>query len=128
MTFAQWIGLALAAAVLCMTVRVHQPQMAALCALTAGLMLLMAALETLSDVQSMLRRLTELGGLEEGYLQTLLKVLGVSYASDIAAQICKDLGEGGLAVKVALAGKLCVFTLTAPMMLTMLEMILELAP
>lgn len=128
MTFAQWIGLALAAAVLCMTVRAHQPQMAALCALTAGLMLLMAALETLSDVQSMLRQLTELGGLEEDYLQTLLKVLGVSYASDMAAQICKDLGEGGLAVKVALAGKLCVFTLTAPMMMTMLEMILELAP
>ena len=38
MTFAQWMGMAVAAAVLCMVVRAHQPQMAGLIAMTAGLM------------------------------------------------------------------------------------------
>lgn len=37
-------------------------------------------------------------------------------------------GEGGLALKVGLVGKLCVFTLAAPMLLSLLEMILELTP
>ena len=41
---------------------------------------------------------------------------------------CTDLGEGGLARKVELAGKLSVFSLTAPLLVNLLEMILELAP
>lgn len=122
------MGLAVAAAALCMVVRVQQPQMAALCATAAGLMLLLAALESLEDVQGVFSRLTTLGGLQEGYLGTLVKVLGVSYIAELAAQICQDLGENGLSAKVALVGKLCVFSLTAPMLLSLLEMILELVP
>ena len=103
-------------------------QMASLCACAAGAMLLLSALESASTVQSVFARLTALGGLREGYLGTLLKVLGVSFAAELAAQTCQDMGEGGLALKVNLAGKLCVFALTAPMLLSLLEMILELVP
>ena len=128
MTFWQWMGLAVAAAIVCMVVRVQQPQLAGLCAMAAGCILLLWALENLRDVGAMLSRLTALGGLKDGYLETLLKVLGVSYASELAAQACTDLGEGGLAFKVGLAGKLCVFSMTAPLLMEMLEMILELVP
>ena len=128
MSFLQWMGLAAASAVLCMLVRTQQPQMAGLCAAVAGLMLVLGSLENLKDIQSLFSRLTQLGGLQEGYLATLLKVLGVSYAAEMAAQFCQDLGEGALARKVELAGKLSVFTLTAPLLMTLLEMILELAP
>ena len=128
MAFWQWMGLAVAAAVLCMVVRVQQPQMAGLCAMAAGLMLLLSALESLNGIQDVLTRLTTLGGLNETYLSTLLKVLGISYAAELAAQTCTDLGESGLALKVGLAGKLCVFSMTAPLLIDMLEMILELVP
>lgn len=124
----QWFGLAVAAAVLCMVVRTLQPQMASVCAAAAGLMLVGLAVGELSGVQSLFARLTEMAGLQEGYLQTLLKALGVAYASELAGQLCTDLGEGGLAMKVGLMGKLFVFALTAPLMLTILEMILELVP
>ena len=99
-----------------------------LCAAAAGVMLLLAALEQLADVREVFARLTGMAGIEEGYLNTLVKVLGVSYVAELAAQTCQDLGEGGLALKVGLVGKLCVFTLTAPMLLSLLEMILELTP
>ena len=88
----------------------------------------MLALEQLADVREVFARLTGMAGIEEGYLNTLVKVLGVSYVAELAAQTCQDLGEGGLALKVGLVGKLCVFTLTAPMLLSLLEMILELTP
>ena len=120
--------LAVTAAVLCLLVRQQQPQLGGLCAVAAGAMLLLAALEQLSDVQDVFARLTSLAGLEKGYLDTLVKVLGVSYVAELAAQACEDLGEGGLALKVGLVGKLCVFTLTAPMLLKLMEMILELTP
>ena len=111
-----------------MVVRVQQPQMASVCAAAAGLLLVGLALGELADVQALFARLTAMAGLKEGYLQTLLKALGIAYTAEIAAQICVDLGESGLAAKVGLLGKLCVFTLTAPLLMTILEMILELVP
>lgn len=128
MTFWQWMGLAVAAAAVCMVLRALKPQMAALCAAAAGVLLLMGALENLRGVQAVFARLTALGGLKEGYLSALIKVLGVSYVSELAAQTCEDMGEGGLALKVGLVGKLCVFSLITPMLTTLLEMILELVP
>ena len=86
MAFWQWMGLAVAAAILCMVVRVQQPQMAGLCAMAAGIMLLLSAVESIGEIQSVLARLTALGGLNEGYLSTLLKVLGISYAAELASQ------------------------------------------
>lgn len=122
------MGLAVAAAAICMVLRALKPQMAALCATAAGVLLLLAAMDNVRSVQTVFARLTALGGLSEGYLGALVKVLGVSYVSELAAQTCEDMGEGGLALKVGLVGKLCVFSLTAPMLLTLLEMILELVP
>ena len=124
----QWLGLAVAAAALCMTVRAVQPQMAGLCAMAAGALLLLAALDNVRGVGDMFSRLSALAGLQEDYLGTLMKVLGVSFLTEMAAQACEDLGEGGLGMKVTLFGKLCVFSLTAPLLITLLEMILELAP
>ena len=125
---AQWFGLAIASAVLCMVVRVQQPRMASVCAVASGLMLISLAMNELVNLQGLFARLTAMAGLQEGYLQTLLKALGVSYATELSTQICEDLGEKGLAAKVGLMGKLCVLTLTAPLMMTILEMMLELVP
>ena len=122
------MGLAAASAVLCMVVRMHQPQMASVCAVSAGLLLTLSALQNLTDLDALFAHLTALGGLKEGYLTTLVKVLGVSCTAEMAAHFCEDLGEKGLARKVELAGKLSIFTLTAPMLVTLLEMILELSP
>jgi len=124
----QLFGLAIASAVLCMVVRVQQPQMASVCAVASGLMLISLALNELMNLQGLFARLTAMAGLQEGYLQTLLKALGISFAAELSTQLCEDLGEKGLAVKVGLMGKLCLLTLTAPLMMTILEMMLELVP
>jgi stage III sporulation protein AD len=124
----QWTGLAVAAAILCMVVRQQQPELARLCALAAGAMLLLAALENITQVQAAFARIADLSGLHEGYLSLLLKVLGIAYVAEFAAQTCADVGEVGLAMKVGLCGKLTIFALAAPMLLSLLEMILELVP
>lgn len=124
----QWVGLAVAAAVLCMVVRRQQPELAGLCAVAAGAMLILSALESMVSVRDVFARIAGMSGLQEGYITLLLKVLGIGYTAELAAQTCSDLGENGLAMKVALCGKLAVFGLAAPMLLSLLEMILELTP
>lgn len=128
MAFWQWLGLAVAAAVMCMVVRRWQPDLAGVLAAVAGGILLLGALESMDGLQSLMDRLSALGGLHQGYLSSLMKVLGMSYATELAAQTCEDLGEKGLALKVGLAGKLCMFAVIAPMLLELLETIVGLVP
>ena len=128
MMFWQWLGLAVAAAVLCLVVRRLAPEAAGVLAVIAGGILLMGALESVSGLQSLLDRLAALGGLNKEYLSLLMKVLGMSYATDLAAQTCEDLGEKGLALKVRMVGKWCMFGVIAPMLLDLLEMIVGLVP
>ena len=85
-------------------------------------------MENLQGLQGLLARLTELGGLHEGYLTMLLKVLGMSYATELAAQTCEELGESGLALKAGMAGRLCMFAVIAPLLLDLLDMIVALIP
>ena len=47
---------------------------------------------------------------------------------ELAAQTCEDLGEKSLALKVEMAGKLCIFGVVAPVLLELLETIVGLVP
>ena len=128
MTFWQWIGLAVAAAVLCMVVRSRQPEMAGVCAVAAGCLLLLAAVQYVETLRQYLERIVDMAGLKESYLTTLMKTLGIGYVTEIAQQTCEDLGEKGLGDKVAIGGKLTIFALAAPLLAELLETILQLAP
>ena len=92
------------------------------------LILLTGALGSISSLRQELQQLTAMAGFQEGTLSVFLKVLGMSYTAELTAQTCSDLGENSLALKVQLLGKLSVFTLTAPLLLELLQLILELAP
>ncbi len=128
MAFWQWLGLGIAAAARGMVVRRWQPVMAGVLAAVAGGILLLGALENISALQALLDRLAAMGGFGREYLSTLLKVLGMSYAAELAAQTCEELGEKGLALKVGMAGKLCMFGVIAPLLMELLEMIVGLVP
>ncbi len=122
----QWLGLAVAAAAMCLVVRRWQPDMAGVVAAVAGGILLLSALESMENIRALLDRLAAMGGLHEDYLGMLMKVLGMSYATELAAQTCEDLGEKGLSLKVGMAGKLCMFSVIAPVLMDLLEMIVGL--
>ncbi|MDD3412125.1 MAG: SpoIIIAC/SpoIIIAD family protein [Eubacteriales bacterium] len=121
-------GVAVTAAVLCVAVRRQQPELSALCAAAAGALLLLWALDTVGAVRDAFRRVAALSGLKEDYVAALLKVMGVTCVAELAAQTCADLGENGLAAKASLCGKLAVYALAAPMLMSLLEMILGMTP
>lgn len=64
----------------------------------------------------------------KAFFPIVIKVLAVGYIADFASQLCKDAGEGAIAGKVELAGKVVIFYLAAPIMLSLLEIVTKLLP
>lgn len=75
---------------------------------------------------SLMARLFELqqymeGG--EGYLGTLLKIVGITYICEFSAGICKDAGFAAVAGQIEVLGKLTVMFAGLPILLAVLEQI-----
>ena len=62
------------------------------------------------------------------YIAIVFKVLGISYISEFGAQLCKDAGESSIASKIEFAGKVMIITVSAPVMLALINIISEIIP
>lgn len=102
--------------------------MAMLVALAAGLLLFAAAAGRLSEIVSALQSLADRAGLSDGALPQLLRIVGVAAVAEIAGSLCRDAGEGALAQKIELGGKLAVLAMAMPLALALTELVLGLMP
>lgn len=59
------------------------------------------------------------------YIETLIKILGVTYIAEFSSGICKDAGYQAIAAQIEIFGKLMVLALSMPVLTTLLETIRE---
>lgn len=105
----------LAAAVCTQLLKSKNPALALLLSLAAVLALLGILLPWLKMLCGSISQLVTDSGLDSALLLPVAKVLAVAQITHIAAELCRDAGERGLAAKVELCGAvaslLCVLPL-----------------
>ena len=79
----------------------------------------------LTPVIEFVSSLAERGGINE-YFSVLIKCLGIGLLSQAGADMCRDLGENGIAGKVELAGRITILVLCLPVLRSVIDMSLEL--
>jgi len=67
--------------------------------------------------------MAERAGLESRYLAIVIKIIGVAYLCQFAAELCRDVGEGAIAGKIELAGKVMILTLSMPIIDHLLDLV-----
>ncbi|MBC8531157.1 stage III sporulation protein AD [Gehongia tenuis] len=121
-------GLGVVAAILSITLRKDKPEMAMLLGVGAGAILLIAFLSMVSPVMDFLKDLAARANLQSEHLALLFKVVGVAYIAEFASQVCKDAGEGAIASKIEMGGKLVILVLCLPIMGSLFELIVGMLP
>ncbi len=127
MEIAKIVAVGVISAVLAITVKKTNPELALEMSVAAGILILLMVLEYLRDAVEYIKDLADmLGGAYDG-IQTVLKVVGIAYIAEFAVQSLKDAGEGAIAKKIELAGKLIIVVLTLPLLKSFAELVLSLA-
>ena len=106
MTALRILVLCISAALICASLRIQHPQIAAVVALAAGiaaLMLSSADIAAFSGALQTLEGYAGQSGVRQGYL---LKLCGVAVLAEFAADICRDSGEAALAHRIDVGVKL----------------------
>jgi len=97
-------ALAVTAALCALILKQRVPELALVLSLAAGVLLLWETLDALATVRGLIDRLSRTAGLSSEIWKPVLKTVGIGVVTRLAASICRDAGEGGLAAFLETAG------------------------
>jgi len=125
---AQIVGLALITTIMLLIIRQEKPVMAVLLTIACAVVIFVLMMEKLVAVIDVMKELVARAEVNYFFFSTILKIIGVAYLADFTAAICQDAGEGAIAKKVEFAAKVIVVVLAIPIMVAILESLMELMP
>jgi stage III sporulation protein AD len=125
---AQIVGLALVTTIMLLILRQEKPVMAIILSIVFSIVIFTFLMGKMTSIIGVMSELTRRAGINYFFLSTLLKILGVAYLAEFAAAICQDAGEQAVAKKVEFAAKIIIAELALPIMVAILESLMELMP
>ncbi len=121
----QIAGVGIIGAFLAITLKNWRPEIAMVIGVAAGVILLIGIMGTVENVIDEYGTLLDRSGIDKRYFKLLIKIIGVSYITKFATEICNDSGESAIAGRVELAGKVTVFAMTIPIINSFLSLIID---
>ena len=103
--------------------RNQKPEYEMLICLCGGLLIMGFAISKLGGIMRNIRQMQSYVGLDESYYRILIKIIGITYLSEFASDICKDTGHASVGVFIELAGKLSIMAVSMPVILALLDTI-----
>lgn len=128
MEIIQVAGLGIVAAVLSLVIKQQRPELAFMLSLFAGVIIFLFLIGKIADVLQVLRDLAERSNLNIVFFKTILKVIGIAYIAEFAAQVVRDAGEESIASKIELAGKILILFMAIPIITVIIETVMKLLP
>lgn len=120
------IAVGLIGTIFAVLLKKENPQLALLLSILTGVLLLGMLFTPLAALTELLRHTAEQAGINGGQFAVVLKIIGIAYLTQFGAQLCADAGEGAIAAKIELAGKLLMMTAAAPVLTGLMELVLGL--
>ncbi len=119
-------GVVVIAAFLAVLLRQQRPEQAMAVGLVAGVGILALVLTRAVPAFSSIKELLDASSLPGEYGEILFKALGLCLLTQLAADACRDAGEGALAGKAELAGKMGLVILSLPLFQKIAELAVSL--
>ena len=123
MEILQISGIAVSGMIIVSLVRVIKPEFAIYIVIATGIVILVLCITQLTAVFQFLKSVYDDMTYGKEYFPIIIKVLVVAYLADFTAQLCNDAGEKAIGNKVELAGKIIIFYLSLPILISILELV-----
>lgn len=124
----QIVGIGIIATVLILVIKKQRPEIAVQVSILSGIVIFVLVVSKLSTVIDMLRNYADKADIKPIYFTTVLKITGIAYIAEFGSEVCKDAGEGSIASKIELAGKIIIIALSVPIITSLLDLIIKIMP
>lgn len=118
-------ALALSGVLLALMLKQTKPEYSVFLSMAVCICIFLYLLSRLQVVMGYLSQLEVQADIDGVYLDTILKMLGITYITQFASDICKDAGYSAIASQIELFARVSVLFLSFPVLLALVEMIGE---
>ncbi len=109
------VGLAIIAVSICVILKKTNPEFSLLISLMASVLILAIIFSNFTPFFNIIANCVTNFQLNNIYITTIMKALGICYITQIASETCKDCGYSSISTKVELGGKVAIILLALPM-------------
>ncbi|MFE0302279.1 stage III sporulation protein AD [Bacillus altitudinis] len=124
----QIVGLGLIATFLALIVKEQKPNFAFMLVVFTGCVIFLYLIDQIYAIISMIEKIAASAGVNMKYVETILKIIGIAYIAEFGAQLTKDAGQGAIASKIELGGKILILVMAVPILTVIIETILGMIP
>lgn len=108
------LGVAVAGTLLAVTLARHNGGYGLLTGIATGVLLLVMLLGETEELEISLREMAGRGKLSSEYLSRVVRILGLACLTEAGSRICRDGGQGNIALKVELCGRVMILCAMLP--------------
>jgi stage III sporulation protein AD len=98
-------------------------EMAIYITITGCILILLWGISKLEVILDAIDQLQGYIKMNKAYVGILIKIIGITYITEISASICNDSGYHAISEQIQLVGKLTILAISMPIMLALLETI-----
>jgi stage III sporulation protein AD len=124
----QVVGLGLIATFLILIIKEQKPIFAFLLAAFVGVIIFISIAGKIAEVLGVLQSLAHQARVNDLFLETILKIIGIAYIAEFGAQVTRDAGQGAIASKIELAGKVLIMVMAIPIITVIIETVIRILP
>ncbi|AIF43464.1 MULTISPECIES: stage III sporulation protein AD [Virgibacillus] len=128
MDILQIVTLGLVATILYITLKDINGSFAFFIIIITGIIIFISIVHQIGTIFQLLQSLGEKANVKGMYMETILKIIGISYIAELGASISKDAGLQSVASYIELAGKIFILLLAVPIITAVIEAILGFLP
>ena len=120
---ARTVILAVVGAVMCLVIKRGSPEVSLILAMAVSLLVVAIAIEIITAIFEFVELLREAAQISPAVIGPVLKTVGISILTRLAADICKDAGQSSIGTAVELSGTVAAIYIALPLMQTVFAMI-----
>ena len=117
------IGIGVVGVALAVLMKQYKPEYAIVISLLVGVLIFTAVATGIEPVLDEINNILQSTQVPSAYIEVLLKSLGICFITQIACDTCKDAGQGAIATKLEIAGKLAVLVISLPLFKALLAIV-----
>lgn len=122
------VGIALLTCFVAIIIRQIKPEFYVFVVICGCIIISILLLNKFTSIFSYFNQIIEKTNIDSSLFTLIVKIIGIAYLTEFAANICIDTNNTSLADKISLAGRVVITCMALPIISTLLDVIISILP
>lgn len=128
MDMTKLIGIGISGAVAAIILKEYKPAFAVTIGIITSAVIFFFSLSEIRYIFDVIDTISQHLSLDESYIKTIMRIIGISYLTCFGSEICRDAGQNAIAQKIDFAGKVMIIATSIPILTSVLNLLTGILP